>query len=134
MIFVGARLHVSTWELHQTLSYELIRRKRYILKPNLGINYRFYRWKGKVDPPYNAYYQRSLVIGVREGNFILSNNDNRFSNEYQVSNAGFSIQLQNQFRLSNKVWLQISPFMEPDYDSSQNIGGCYVGVILKSLK
>jgi len=129
--FVGATLNVSIWDIHQTLSYEVIKKRKYILKPNLGINYRFYHWKGKLDPPYNVVPQRAWVIGVREGHFVLNSYDNGFSNEYQVSNPGFSIQLQNQFRITDKVWLQITPFMEPDYDRSQNTGGCYIGIILK---
>src|SRR5688572_25787945 len=45
--YVGATLKVHTWEIHQTFSYEIIKKKRYILKPNVGLNYRFYHWKGK---------------------------------------------------------------------------------------
>ncbi|MCX6318119.1 MAG: hypothetical protein NTW29_12570 [Bacteroidetes bacterium] len=48
--------------------------------------------------------------------------------EYTMSNAGFSFQ-QSRYRLSSKLWLHITPFIEPDYDASQNTGGCYVGVI-----
>ncbi len=42
--FVGADLDVSIFELHQTLSYEIIRKRNYIFKPNVGVNYRFYHW------------------------------------------------------------------------------------------
>lgn len=132
--FVGAVLKVSILELHQTLSYEVIKKKNYILKPNVGINYRFYHWRGKMKPPYNTLPQRAWVIGVRDKNyFILNSFDDGYSDEYHVNNLGFSFQLQNQFKINNKVWLHITPFLEPDYDSSQNTGGCYVGVILKSL-
>ena len=130
--FVGATLKVSILEFHQTFSYEVIRKKKYILKPNVGINYRFYHWKGKMKQPYNTAPQRAWVIGVRDRRFILNSFDNGYSNEYSVNNLGFSFQLQNQFRINDKIWLHVTPFMEPDYDSSQNTGGCYVGVILKS--
>ena len=131
--YVGADLDVNSLEIHQTASYEVIKKRNYILKPNIGLNYRFYRWKGEVRPPYNTLPQRAWVIGVRNGNFILNSFDGGQYNEYRVSNFGFSFQLQNQFRLNDKVWLHITPFVEPDYDRSQNVGGCYLGVILKEL-
>jgi hypothetical protein len=37
--FVGVVLKVKIWELHETFSYEVIKKKNYILKPNVGINY-----------------------------------------------------------------------------------------------
>jgi hypothetical protein len=128
---VGASLTVNTLEFHQTVSYGVIQRKKYILKPNAGVNYRFYRWKGKMQPPYNTLPQRAWVIGVRDGNFVLNSYDNGYEKEYKVNNIGFSFQVQNQFRLTDKVWLHITPFIEPDFDRSQNIGGAYIGVILK---
>jgi hypothetical protein len=131
--FAGATIKVSILELHQTLSYEVIKKKNYIFKPNVGINYRFYYWKGKMKPPYNTIPQRAWVIGVRGKNFILNSYDGGESNEYRVNNLGFSFQLQNQFKINNKVWLHITPFFEPDYDGSQTTGGCYVGIILKNL-
>jgi hypothetical protein len=128
--YVGATLNVSTIELHQTLSYEIIRKKNYILKPNVGINYRWYRWTGKMKPPYSTLPQRAWVIGVRDKNFVLNSYDENYSNQYHANNLGFSIQVQNQFRYSDKLWFHITPFVEPDYDRSQNIGGAYVGVVL----
>ena len=131
--FVGATIQVSTWEIHQTFSYEVIKMKGYILKPNVGLNYRFYYWKGEMDPPYNTLPQRVYVIGVRDQNFILNSYDGGQPREYSVNNLGFSFQIQNQLRLTDKVWLHLTPFIEPDYDGSQNIGGLYAGVILKTL-
>jgi hypothetical protein len=132
--FVGADLKTSIIELHQTLSYEVIKKKKYILKPNVGINYRFYHWRGKMRPPYNTIPQRAWVIGLRnEKYFILNSYDDGYSQEYRVNNLGYSFHLQNQFMLNERIWLHITPFLEPDYDSSQNTGGCYVGVIFKSL-
>jgi hypothetical protein len=131
--FVGASLLVTSWEFHQTISYEVVKKRKYILKPNVGVNYRFYHWQGKLDPPYTSYPGRAWVIGVREGNFVLNSFENRYENEYKTKNFGFSIQLQNQFYLTDKLWMHVTPFMEPDYDRSQNTGGCYVGVIFKSI-
>jgi hypothetical protein len=131
--YVGASLDVSIWEFHQTVSYEVVHKKKYIFKPNVGVNYRFYHWRGKIDPPYNTFPQRVWSIGLRNGYFILNSFDNGSSDEYKTNNIGFSIQLQNQFKLTDKVWLHVTPFMEPDYDRSQNTGGCYVGVIIKPL-
>lgn len=131
--YVGANLYINSWEIHQTLSYEVVKKRKYVFKPNIGLNYRFYYWKGKMQPPYNTLPQRAWVIGVREGNFILNSYDNGYHNEYRVNNLGFSFQFQNQFRLNNRVWLHITPFVEPDYDRGQNTGGCYLGIILKEL-
>ncbi|MCX6318121.1 MAG: hypothetical protein NTW29_12580 [Bacteroidetes bacterium] len=127
--FTGATLRVRSWEYHQTFSYEIIRHPKYMLKPNVGFNYRFYKWKGRMKEPLNAYPVRAWVIGVRNDYYVLTSIRGEDYREYSVSNAGFSFQLQNRFRLSSKLWLHITPFIEPDYDASQNTGGCYVGII-----
>lgn len=131
--FVGATMKVRIWEFHQTFSYEVVKKKKYILKPNLGVNYRFYKWKGQMKEPLNTLPTRSWFIGVREGAFILESTTENYYKEYSPNNLGFSIQLQNQFRLNDKIWLHVTPFLEPDYDSSQNTGGCYVGIIFKKI-
>jgi hypothetical protein len=131
--FVGAVLKVSIFELHQTFSYEVVRKKKYIFKPNVGVNYRFYRWKGKMKPPYETLPQRAYNLEFRDDKLRLNSFDNAYSDEYNVNNLGFSFQLQSQFKINNKIWLHLTPFLEPDYDGSQNTGGCYVGVIFKSL-
>jgi len=130
---VGSTLKVSIIELHQTLSYEVVKKRKYILKPNAGINYRFYRWRGEMQPPLNTIPMRAEIISVRDGAFILASTDAEARKTYRVNNFGFSFQLQNQFRISDKIWLHVTPFIEPDYDRSQNNGGCYIGVILKQL-
>lgn len=129
--FVGAVIKVSIVELHQTLSYEIIKKKKYVLKPNVGINYRFYRWKGEMKPPHNTLPQRVYILEFRDDKLRLNSYDDGYSDEYDVNNFGFSFQLQNQFRLNNKLWIHITPFLEPDYDGIQNTGGCYIGVIFK---
>lgn len=130
--FVGATMKTYIWEFHQTISYEVIKKKKYIFKPNLGINYRFYKWAANMNEPLNTLPMRAWIIGLRnEELFIISNSTGENYKEYMPNNFGFSIQLQNQFKLSNKLWLHVTPFIEPDYDSSQNTGGCYVGVIFK---
>ena len=133
--FVGATMKVRIWEFHQTLSYEVIKHKKYILKPNLGVNYRFYKWKGEMAPPLNTVPGRAWVIGTREEeHFILESTTAGYYREYTPDTFGFSIQLQNQFRLNDNLWLHVTPFLEPDYDRYQNTGGCYVGIILKQLQ
>lgn len=135
--FVGATLKVTILEFHQTFSYELIKKRNYILKPNVGFNYRFYSWKGEMEPPYNTLPQRVYKIEFRDDRLRLSSfapvapTDGDYTDEYRVSNFGFSIQIQNQVRINNRIWLHITPFFEPDYDGTQNSGGCYIGLILK---
>jgi len=131
--FVGATLKINIFEFHQTFSYEIIKHKKFIFKPNIGFNYRFYKWKGKMEPPLNTTPGRAWVIGIRnDKRFVLeSNNPDRQESIYEVNNYGFSFQLQTQFKLNEKLWLHITPFIEPDYDASQNTGGCYIGLILK---
>ena len=131
--FVGATMKVTIWEFHQTISYELIKKKKYILKPNIGLNYRFYKWQAEMVEPLNTLPGRALVIGVRNGNFSISSKTGDSYKEYTPNNAGFSFQIQNQFRLNDKLWLHITPFLEPDYDRSQNTGGCYIGLIFKKM-
>ena len=131
--YVGATLDISSLEIHQTFSYEIVKKRKFVLKPNVGINYRFYHWKGEMRPPYNTLPQRAWVIGTRDRNFILNSFDDGYYKERKVNNLGFSFQLQNQIKLSDKLWLHITPFIEPDYDRSQNFGGCYLGIILNSL-
>lgn len=131
--FVGAAIRVSIFELHQTLSYEILKRKKYILKPNIGLNYRFYHWKGEMKQPLNTLPIRAYLIEFRDREFLrLVSTDTESKDEYRVNNLGFSFQLQNQFKLNEKIWLHITPFIEPDYDRSQNTGGCYIGLILKN--
>jgi hypothetical protein len=137
--YVGATIQVSILEFHQTLSYEIAHNRKYICKPNIGINYRFYNWKGQMKPPYNSLPQRVYKIQFRDDRLRLNsfapvaNNDGNYTDKYSVSNMGFSFQLQNQFRINGKIWLHITPFLEPDYDGTQTTGGCYAGVIWKSL-
>lgn len=84
-----------------------------------------------MKPPYNTLPQRAWVMELRDRYIILNSYDGGNEDTYKVNNLGFSIQLQNQFKLSNKAWLHITPFLEPDYDRIQNTGGCYIGIIWK---
>lgn len=130
--FVGAKLKISIWEVHQTFSYEFKFKPKYTFKPNLGVNYRWYRWRGEMVPPLNTRPGRALVIGTREENFVLVNNDAQSKQTYRVHNFGFTFQLQNQYKLNDRLWFHITLFMEPDYDRFQNTGGAYFGFILKN--
>ena len=137
--YVGATIQVSIFELHQTLSFQIIKKRRYILQPNLGLNYRFYYWKGEMKLPHNTLPQRAYKIEFRDDRLRLNSfaptvsTDGNYTDTYRTNNLGFSLQFQNRFRLNDKVWLHVTPFLEPDYDRSQNTGGCYLGVILKNL-
>lgn len=129
--FVGATMKVFIWEFHQTISYEVIKKRKYILKPNIGINYRFYKWKAQMRPPLNSLPVRAWTIGTRDGNFVIVSRTGEDYKEYCPNNFGFTAQLQNQFRINDKLWLHITPFFEPDYDGSQNTGGCYIGIVFR---
>jgi hypothetical protein len=89
--------------------------------------------------PYNTLPQRAYKIAFRDDRLRLNSftpitpTDGNFKDEYKVANLGFTFQIQSQFKLKQNIWLQITPFLEPDYDGTQNTGGCYVGVILKGL-
>jgi len=131
--YVEATMKVSIWELHQTLSYEVIKRRKYVLKPNIGFNYRFYKRKAEMVPPLNTLPLRLWVIGLREEDLVLKSTSDEFYNEYSTNNLGYSFQLQNQFRINDKLWFHVTPFLEPDYDRNQNTGGCYIGLIFKKL-
>lgn len=134
--WIRAHLKVSIFEYHQTVSVQIGKRENgYVFKPNIGLNYRYYHWKGRMEPPFNTLPQRRWGIGLRNNErfFLDSFDENYHTSTYSVNNLGFSFQLQNQFRLSNKLWLHVTPFMEPDYDRTQNTGGVYVGVVLLEL-
>lgn len=136
--FVGAVLKVNIFEYHQTVSYEVVKRRKFIFKPNVGLNYRFYHWRGEMKPPLNSYPQRAYHIEFRDDRLRLNSfapttpTDGNYSDTYTVHNLGYSIQLQTQFKISGHLWLHVTPFVEPDYDRTQNTGGCYVGIILKN--
>lgn len=132
--FVGAKLSVSIVELHQTLSYEVISKRKYVLKPNIGVNYRFYSWKGEMVHPLNSLPIRAYSVEFRKERLNLVSTDGEYKDDYKTSNLGFTFQLQNQFRLNHKISLHVTPFIEPDYDGTQNVGGCYIGIIFKNLK
>lgn len=129
--FVGAKLKVSIWEVHQTFSYEFRFKPKYTFKPNLGVNYRWYRWRGEMVPQANASSGGFWVIGTREENFVLVSDSMQSRQTYRVRNFGFTLQLQNQYKISDRLWFHITLFMEPDYDRIQNTGGCYLGFVFK---
>ena len=135
--FVEATLKYSIIEFHQTLSYEVIKKKKYILKPNIGLNYRFYFIKAEINSPYNSLPQRAWILDIfRDQKRIRLNSfdgDGTKVDKRKVNNLGFTFQLQNQFKLNDKLWFHVTPFIEPDYDRLQNTGGCYVGLIFKHL-
>jgi hypothetical protein len=87
-----------------------------------------------MKPPYNTLPQRAWIIDRIRGNRIRLNSfdgDGNKIDKRKINNIGFSIQLQSQFKINEKLWIHITPYLEPDYDGTQNTGGCYVGVILK---
>jgi hypothetical protein len=134
--FVEASIRFSLVELHQTISYDLIKKQSYILSPNIGINYRFYSVFAEIKPPYNTIPQRAWIIERIRGNKIRLNSfdgDGTKSDRRNLNNIGFSFQLQNQFKLKKNLWFHITPYIEPDYDGTQNVGGGYVGLIFKTL-
>jgi hypothetical protein len=135
--FVEATVKISIIELHQTFSYEMAIGKKIIFKPNLGFNYRFYSVLAEIKPPYNTLPQRAWIIARVRGDRIRLNSfdgDGLKIDKRKIDNAGFSLQLQSQFKIDKKVWFHITPFYEPDYDGSQATGGCYIGIILKQIK
>lgn len=130
--FVGIKINVSILEINQTLSYEIVKRNKYVLKPNLGISYRIYKWKTEMIPPLDQLPIRVYSIGFKNNeNLQTINTSTQYKGEYNGTNFGFCIQLQNGFKLNNKTWLLITPFLEPDFDRIQNTGGCYIGLLLK---
>ena len=130
--WVAAKIRTTSFELHQTFSYEVVIKRKYILKPNIGVHYKWYEWEAVMVPPLNVGTGRGLHLGI-DNNKTLSvrSTTEQYYDTYHVGRPGYSFQLQNQFLLKSRLWLHITPFVEPTYDRSQNTGGCYVGVILK---
>ena len=88
--FVGATLKVNMVEYHQTVSYEIIKNKNFILKPNIGINYRFYKWRGEMKMPYNTFPQRVFIVDFRDYRLRLNSfssttpSDGKFKDDYKT--------------------------------------------------
>lgn len=130
--FVEAKLRTVSFELHQTLSFEVVKKRKYIFKPNIGVHYKWYEWEVVMVPPLNTVPGRAMVMSIgRDKTMVLTSTSDGYYDTYHVSKPGFSIQLQNQFLIKARLWMHITPFLEPAYDRSQNTGGCYVGVIFK---
>ena len=131
--YVGAKIKVNIFEFHQTVSYQIIKKEKYIFKPNLGLNYRYYKWRGRMVEPLNSLPQRVYKIEFRDDKLRLNSFGTGYKDSYEVGNLGFSLQLQNQFKINKKIWFTVTPFIEPDYDRTQNTGGCYLGIIFNQL-
>lgn len=130
--FVMAKFILQVFGVHQTLSYELIKKNKYIFKPNVGINYRYYILNGEMTPPYEPG-RRGYHASDRNGNYRLTSYDQGQKIERHTHALGFSFQLQNQFWITENLWMHITPFIEPDYDSDKMVSGVYVGLIFKNL-
>lgn len=130
--FVEIKLRTISFELHQTFSYEVVKRRKYIFKPNIGVHYKWYEWEGVMVPPLNTYPYRALVMSIgMDKTMVFFSTTEKYYEAYKVGRVGYSFQLQNQFLIKDRLWMHITPFMEPTHDGSQNTGGCYVGVIYK---
>lgn len=130
--WVAAKLRTVSFELHQTFSYEAVKMRKYILKPNIGVHYKWYEWEGVMVPPLNVGTGRGLVMGIdKDKTMVLTSTSDGYYDTYHVGRPGFTIQLQNQFLIRDRLWLHITPFLEPTFDRLQNTGGCYAGVIFK---
>lgn len=134
--FIDATFKARSIEFHQTVSHKVINNKKFIFQPNIGINYRFFKVVGEMHPPYNTLPIRAYRTGpYRDGSYFkITSYDTESKVVKTVNNLGFSFQLQCQFKLNNKLWLQITPFVEPDYDKQENTGGLYVGVVWNRKK
>lgn len=126
--FIDATIQNKIVEFHQTILYRLINHKKYKLVPNLGLNFRYLDYVLKMNPPYNTLPIRAWVLGVRNKTLVISSGDNRFEDTHTVSNLGITLQMQNQFKLNEKLWLLVTPIFEDAYDGAQGVGGCYFGL------
>lgn len=122
------------FEAQQTVSYAVVNNKKYVFSPHIGINLRYFKWSAKMRPPYNAIPIRQLAMEFRDDWLIISSVDGLFSDSYEVANLGFSLQLENQFAISNRITLLLIPFIEDDYDGIQTVSGGYIGVKYKLRK
>lgn len=130
--FVEAKVRTVSAELHQTFSFEVVKKRKYILKPNVGVHYKWYDWELVMVPPLQAGVGRAWVMSIgKEKNVVLTSTTDGYYESYKVGMAGYTFQLQNQFLISDRLWIHVTPFLEPTCDRTQNTGGCYVGVIFK---
>ena len=129
-------LTTLSWEFHQTLAFQAVCTNNYMLKPNLGLNYRFFHWGGWMPPPSHP-----ALVGAGRGHRVderggvgMDSELNKYSvSAYHTHGLGVSLQVQNLFRISRKLWAHFTPFVEPTLDKCQNTGGFYTGVVLNPL-
>jgi hypothetical protein len=130
--WVAAKLRMVSFELHQTFSFEVVQKRKYMFKPNIGLHYKWYGWEGVMVPPLNVIPGRAWVMDIdQDKRMLLTSTSDGYYDTYYVGKAGFTIQMQNQFLIRKRLWLHLTPFIETTFDRSQNTGGCYVGVIFK---
>lgn len=115
-------------ETHITGTYKLISKEKYKLIPELGLNYRFHKWTGKMNPPLDEFPIRRGTIEFRDGFFIITSTKGQDYKEKKINDIGLTIRTQNQFFISNSIYLNVTPFIEMDYDRTQRNGGSYFGI------
>lgn len=130
--FTGTDFENKRGELHLTGYYFLIANDGYKLKPNIGLNLSYSNWQAQMVDPLDQRPIRSYVTELRNGDAfaVSSTSDNAFK-ELDYLTLGFSAQLKNQFHISDKLDINITPFIEMDYDRTQVNGGGYLGVTYK---
>lgn len=130
--WVAAKLRTVSYELHQTFSFEVVKKSKYILKPNVGVHFKWYAWEGVMVPPLNVIPGRAWVMDIdKDKRMLLTSTSDGYYDTYHVGRPGFTVQMQNQFLIKDRLWLHVTPFLEPTFDREQNTGGCYVGLIIK---
>jgi len=115
-------------ELHSTVNYEALVTRTYQLVPNVGVNLRYSYWSAEMVDPLNQLPIRNYVSSVRAEPFFVSSQEGFEFTEVEHLTFGFTAQLQNKFKLSEIIDLNITPFIEFDYDREQTVGGGYFGI------
>ncbi len=126
--FTGTDFVNKTAEFHTTFFYKLIDNPSYKLIPNVGLNLRYSYWSAKMRPPLETLPSRVYATYIRRNAFAVSTSPGREFTELRFFTPGYTFQVQNRFKISDKISVNVTPFAEVDYEVFQEVGGGYVGI------
>ncbi len=125
--FLEADFTNKKLESHVTFFYQLVDREKYKLAPNLGFNLRYSSWTIEMLEPLDELPIRRYISSIRDETFSVQSTTGSDVYETEFLTPGFTAQVQNQFVVSDRISLNLTPFIEFDYDRAQAVGGGYFG-------
>lgn len=126
--FTGTDFTNQRAELHTTAYYKIINNTTYQLIPNIGLNIRYSNWEAQMREPLDTFPIRQYGTYIRNERLAVASQKGVDYAQVDFITLGFTAQIQNRFKLSDKFNLNVTPFIEFDYDRDQANGGGYLGL------